>query len=99
MIGEAAPKLIASTHFSTGFEGQRPAITCEKFAKPEMVPVANPAWAIEASPACGNAGGHDFKGGQTLHATQVQLRVGCADWVKGDMKQGKSGSVAKERFG
>lgn len=77
--------------------------TCEKFAKPAMIEIANPACrieaieaalggtvgAIEASPACGHAGGHYAKARKEIHATMNQLRVGCSDWVKGGMKQGK----------
>lgn len=41
---------------------------------------------IKQSPAMGHAGGHYAKALKELHATKAQLRVGCADWVKGGMK-------------
>ena len=78
-------------------KGGSKANTCEKSAKPEKLVNTNPdchldsieaaidgvIGAVEASPACGHAGGHYAKAVKDLNGTRKQLREGCAAWVKG----------------
>ena len=77
--------------------------TCEKSAHPERLVNTNPdchldaieaaldgvIGAVEASPACGHAGGHYAHAVKELNATRVQLRAGCTAWAKGGEKPRK----------
>ena len=74
--------------------------SCQKVARPEMIPASDPACrieaieaalngvigAIESSPACGHAGGHYAKAVRDIYASEGQLRIGCRDWVKDGKK-------------